>query len=75
MAVLLVIGNKPSITLSLFSSGATIATVIANEYPEAIINPLHTSALTSLALILFVISIIINVIFVRYIRSRIGVKI
>jgi len=75
MAVLLVIGNKPSITLSLFSSGATIATVIANEYPEAVINPLHTSALTSLALILFILSVIINVIFIRYIRSKIGVKI
>ena len=75
MAILLVIGNKPSITLSLFSSGATIATVIANEYPEAIINPLHASALTSLALILFVISVTINVIFIRYIRSKIGVEI
>ena len=72
MAVLLVIGNKPSITIGLFNSGATIASVIANEYPEAIVDKVYVSSLIALALILFILSLVINVLFVKYIRSRIG---
>jgi|Deesub1362B_J571_1020462.scaffolds.fasta_scaffold00003_262 phosphate transport system permease protein len=73
MAVLLVIGNKPVISASLFSSGATIASILANEYPEAIADPLHTSALNELALILFLISLVINIIFIKLVRRRVGV--
>jgi phosphate transport system permease protein len=70
MAVLLVIGNKPSITLGLFNSGSTTASVIANEYPEAIVDVVYASSLIALALILFLISLVINLLFVKYIRRR-----
>jgi phosphate transport system permease protein len=72
MAVLLVIGNKPIVSTSLFSSGATIASILANEYPEAISDPLHASALNELALILFIISLFINIIFIKMIKKQMG---
>ena len=72
MAVLLVIGNKPIVSASLFSSGATIASILANEYPEAISDPLHASALNELALILFIISLFINIIFIKMVRKQMG---
>ncbi len=73
MAVLLVIGNVPIISSSLFSSGATIASVLANEYPEAISNPLYFSALNELALILLIISVLLNIIFLRFVKGVTGV--
>lgn len=72
MAVLLVIGNKPVISASLFSSGATIASVLANEYPEAVSNPLYVSALNELALILLGISLILNILFLKIMRRHLG---
>ncbi len=55
MAVTFMIGNNNQISLALFDSGNSIASVIANEFAEAS-DPLHASALTSLGLILFVIT-------------------
>jgi phosphate transport system permease protein len=59
MAVTMVIGNTPQIKASLFASGYTLASVIANEFTEAPSN-LAISALISLGLILLVVSIILN---------------
>lgn len=59
MAVTMVIGNRPIISLSLFDPGYTMASIIANEFTEAT-SELYLSALIELALILFVITIIIN---------------
>jgi len=59
MAVTMVIGNTPKISLSLFEPGYTISSVLANEFAEAV-GKLHVSALIELGLILFVISIIMN---------------
>lgn len=59
MAVTMVIGNAPKISLSLFEPGYTISSVLANEFAEAT-GKLHVSALIELGLILFVISILIN---------------
>jgi phosphate transport system permease protein len=59
MAVTMVIGNTPKISLSLFEPGYTISSVLANEFAEAT-DKLHTSALIELGLILFVISILMN---------------
>lgn len=59
MAVTMVIGNRPIISLSLFDPGYTMASIIANEFTEAA-SELYLSALIELALILFVITIIIN---------------
>ena len=59
MAVTMVIGNTPQIARSLLSSGASMASVIANEYAEAT-SDLHLSALTEIGLALFFVTIIVN---------------
>ena len=59
MAVTMVIGNTPQIQRSLLASGASMASVIANEYAEAA-NDLHLSALTEIGLALFIVTIIVN---------------
>ncbi|MBI5191650.1 MAG: phosphate ABC transporter permease subunit PstC [Nitrospirae bacterium] len=59
MAVTMVIGNTPQITMSLFDPGYTIASVLANEFAEAT-EKVHLSVLVELGLILFVISILMN---------------
>lgn len=61
MAVTMLIGNRPIVSPSLFSVGATMSSVIANEYPEAG-NDLHLSALTAVGLALFLISLVVNLI-------------
>ncbi len=59
MAVTMVIGNTPEIHRSLLANGASMASVIANEYAEATSN-LHRSALTEIGLALFVVTILVN---------------
>jgi phosphate transport system permease protein len=59
MAVTMVIGNRPSISLSLFDPGYTMASVLANEFTEATTD-MYISSLIYIALVLFVITIVIN---------------
>ena len=59
MAVAMVIGATPEIHRSLLSNGSSMATVIANEYAEAV-SDMHLSALTEIGLALFVVTIIVN---------------
>jgi phosphate transport system permease protein len=59
MAVTMVIGNRPIISASLFDPSYTMASVLANEFTEAT-SDLYMNALIELALVLFVITIIIN---------------
>jgi phosphate transport system permease protein len=59
MAVAMVIGATPEIHRSLLSNGSSMATVIANEYAEAVGN-MHLSALTEIGLALFAVTIIVN---------------
>ena len=59
MAVIMVIGNGYRVTLSLFSPGTTVASQIANNFGET--SGLSLSALIELALILFLITLIVNV--------------
>ncbi len=59
MAVTMVIGNRPLISASLFDPSYTMASVLANEFTEATTD-LYLSALIELALVLFVITILIN---------------
>jgi phosphate transport system permease protein len=59
MAVTMVIGNRALISPSLFDPSYTMASVIANEFTEAT-SDMYLSALIQLALVLFVITIIIN---------------
>jgi len=60
MAVAMVIGNAYRITPSLFSTGTTVPSKIANEFGEA--SGIQLSSLLELALILFVITLLVNVI-------------
>ncbi|MGA8673014.1 MAG: phosphate ABC transporter permease subunit PstC [Terracidiphilus sp.] len=61
MAVAMVIGNTPDIHRSLLSTGSSMASVIANEYAEAV-SDMHYSALTELGLALFLVTIVVNII-------------
>lgn len=73
MAVTMVIGNRADISWSLFSPGATMASVIANEYPEASTN-LYLSALTAIGVSLFLVSLLVNLC-ARLIVSRFEKKV
>jgi phosphate transport system permease protein len=59
MAVTMVIGNDPRISASLLAPGYSIAAVIANEFTEATAD-LHLSALVELALVLFILTVVLN---------------
>jgi len=59
MAVTMVIGNTNRISLSLLAPGATMSSIIANEFTEAT-SPLYLSALIEIALVLFAITIVVN---------------
>jgi phosphate transport system permease protein len=61
MAVTMVIGNRPDISFSLFNPGYTMASVLANEFTEAT-SDLYISSLIEIALLLFVMTIILNAI-------------
>jgi phosphate transport system permease protein len=67
IAVVLVIGNAPLIGQHLFNQGYTLAAVIANEFPEA--TGIHTSALFAAGLVLFVLTLVVNIL-ARYFVSR-----
>jgi len=47
MAVTFIIGNSHDVPTSLFASGSTIASTIANEFNEAT-SPMHSAALIAL---------------------------
>jgi phosphate transport system permease protein len=59
MAVTMVIGNTPKISASLFSTGDSIASVIANQFTEAT-GALYTQSLIELGLVLFILTFILN---------------
>ncbi|WP_066567861.1 phosphate ABC transporter permease subunit PstC [Snodgrassella sp. CFCC 13594] len=60
MAVTFVIGNTFNIDASLFKSGVTITSALANEFAES--DGLHQSSLLYLGLLLFVITFVVLVI-------------
>lgn len=61
MAVTMVIGNTSILPTSIFSPGNTMASVIANEFTEAD-RTLYLSALIELGLVLFIVTVVINMI-------------
>jgi len=61
MAVLMVMGSTPNVSASPLSAGATMASTLAGEFPEAATNDLHRGALMELALILLVMSLVFNI--------------
>ncbi|HEY8486984.1 MAG TPA: phosphate ABC transporter permease subunit PstC [Limnochordales bacterium] len=60
MAVTMVIGNSHEIPAALFAPGATMASVIANEFTEAV-EDLHLSSLVAVGFYLFLLSLAVNV--------------
>jgi phosphate transport system permease protein len=61
MAVTMVVGNRPEIAASLFAPGYSMAAVIANEFSEAT-EEIYLHALIEVGLVLFVLTMIINVV-------------
>jgi phosphate transport system permease protein len=59
MAVTMLIGNRNELSASLFAPGYTMAAVIANEFTEAV-GDLHLAALAYVALVLFVLTVLVN---------------
>ena len=60
IAVTILIGNAPKLGDHLFGQGYSLAAVIANEFGEA--QGLHRSALFAAALVLFVLTLLVNAI-------------
>ena len=61
MAVTMVIGNSPQVSWSLFAPQYTMSAVLANEFAEAT-DDLYLHALVEIGLVLFAITLVINVI-------------
>lgn len=61
MAVTMVIGNGYNIVPSLFSPGATIASIIAGQFSEAT-GDLYLGALVELGLVLFAVTLTVNIV-------------
>jgi phosphate transport system permease protein len=59
MAVTMLIGNRHEIVASLFAPGYTMAAAIANEFTEATTD-MHFAALAYVALVLFVVTVVVN---------------
>jgi phosphate transport system permease protein len=61
MAITMVIGNSNRIDASLFAPAQTMSSLLANEFAEAS-GALHRAALTEVALILLLMSLMLNVV-------------
>jgi phosphate transport system permease protein len=59
MAVTMVIGNSPQISASLFEPAYTIASVLAANFADAT-DEMYLSSLIEMALILFLVTVVIN---------------
>jgi len=70
MAVTMVIGNRAEISASLNAPSYTMASVIANEYTEAT-GDLYLSALSEIGLLLFLVTLLLNVV-ARLLVWRVG---
>jgi phosphate transport system permease protein len=68
MAVTMVIGNNPQISLSLFAPQYTMAAVLANEFTEAA-DELYLHALVEIGFVLFIMTLAINVLSRAFIWS------
>jgi phosphate transport system permease protein len=68
MAVTMVIGNTPQVSVSLYAPQYTMSAVLANEFAEAA-TPLHINALVEIGLVLFAMTLVINMISRAFIWS------
>ncbi len=62
IAVTLLIGNAPTIGKQIFDQGYSLAAVIANEFGEAANRPIHKSALIAAGVVLFVLTLLVNLV-------------
>ena len=69
IAVVLLIGNAPTIGNHIFAQGYSLAAVIANEFNEAANTPLWASSLFYAGLVLFILTLLVNIV-ARYFISR-----
>lgn len=60
MAVTMVIGNRPEVSLNLLDPSHSMASVIANEFTEAV-GDVHLSALALIGLLLMVLTLVLNI--------------
>jgi len=61
MAITFVIGNDHGVNASLYAAGNSIASTLANEFTEAS-DPLYRSSLIELGLVLFVMTLLVQVV-------------
>jgi phosphate transport system permease protein len=73
MAVTMVIGNSAQINFSILDPAYTIPAVLANEFAEAL-DPLHIGALMYLALILFILTLAVNMLALLLVKLVDGQK-
>ncbi|CAD5930019.1 Phosphate transport system permease protein PstC [Planktothrix tepida] len=59
MAATMIIGNSNNLKISLFAPGNTIASLMANQFPEA--SGLQVSALMYAGLVLFALTLLVNI--------------
>ncbi len=71
MAVTMVIGNSNFIPKSIFAPANTMASIIANEFTEAS-DPLHLSSLIEVGVLLFFLTMVINMIGKAIIRRTVS---
>jgi phosphate ABC transporter permease protein PstC len=69
IAVTIVIGNAAVVGHSIFTQGYTLAAVIASEFGEAASNPVHRASLIAAGLLLFVLTLAVNLV-ARHFVSR-----
>jgi phosphate transport system permease protein len=69
MAVTMVIGNNNQIVPSPFAPAQTMSSLLANEFAEAS-DGLHRAALLEVALILLVMSLVLNVVARRLVVGK-----
>jgi phosphate transport system permease protein len=74
MAVTMVIGNVARVSPSLFLPAETIPSVIANEFTEVAGNDVYLAALFELALILFAVALVMNLVG-RVVVNRLSFKV
>lgn len=72
MAVAMLIGNKNTLPFTIFGAGATMPSVIVNEFREAV-ESLHLSSLMAVGFTLFIISLLVNL-FAAYLTRKFSIK-
>jgi len=72
MAVAMLIGNKNTLPFTIFGAGATMPSVIVNEFREAV-ESLHLSSLMAVGFTLFIIALIVNLL-AAYMTRKFSIK-